>query len=116
AAAANALVTSDLAWGMNAGEDEAALEPTSLGVLEGIGIWQIPLASGSYEFELPDEVEKTGLAKCLTRVASLSRFAVASPLRATNGEMQGEVAALLRLASSSDPASAQCRRTVASLL
>ena len=116
AAAANALVTSDLAWGMNAGEDEAALEPTSLGVLEGIDIWQIPLASGSYEFELPDEVEQTCLAKCLTRVASLSRFAVASPLRATNGEMQGEVAALLRLASSSDPASAQCRRAVASLL
>lgn len=116
AAAANALVTSDRAWGTNAGDDEAGLEPTPLGVLEGIDIWQIPLASGNYEFDLPEDVEKTCLAKCLTRVASLSRFTAASPLRATNGEMQGEVAALLRLASSSDPASAQCRRAVASLL
>lgn len=116
AAAANALVTSDLAWGTNAGDDEAGLEPTPLGVLEGIDIWQIPLASGHYEFNLPEDVEQTCLAKCLTRVASLSRFTTASPLHATNREMQDEVAVLLTLARSSDPASAQCRRAVASLL
>ena len=116
AAAANALVTSDLAWKMSVGDDEAEQEPTQWGALEGIDIWQIPLASGSYEFDLPGELEQACLAKCLTRVASLSRFAVASPLRATNSEMEDEVAALFRLASSSDPASAQCRRAVASLL
>ena len=116
AAAVSALVTSDLAWGTNAGDEEAEQEPMPWGVLEGIDIWHVPLAGGNYEFGLPEEVEQSCLAKCLTRVASLSRFTSASPLRATNSEMQNEVATLFGLASSSDPASVQCRRAVASLL
>ena len=89
-----------------------------LGTLGGLGIdiWQIPLDDGNFDFALPQEAELSCHTKSLTRVASLSRFVVASPLRATNREMQDEVAKLLEIANSADLHSEKYRRAVAFLL
>ena len=118
AAAASALQESDPMWRMSHVDEAPVQAPTPLGEVPGLGIdiWQIPLLEGDYEFNLPEDIERSCLYKSLTRVASLSRFSEASTLNATSQEMQSEVAALVSVAESNSSSSDECRWAVASLL
>ena len=81
-----------------------------------VDLWQLGDESGQFEYEFPEMLRKTCLAKSLTRVIALSRLAQASPLVATSQEMKADVDRLLLEASSERSTPDERVRALAALL